>query len=95
MAAFGSPVFSSAVAYTLACLGQQDIVLKEKQFEAIKSIYEGEDAFVWLPMGYGKLLCYQLLHFLFDFKLGRTGAIATECCSCDFSPRVIDGGSGL
>ena len=34
--------------------------------------------FTWLPMGYGKSLCYQLLSFLFDFKLGRTGAIATE-----------------
>ena len=68
-----SPAFSS----TVACLGQQDIVLKEKQFEAIKSIYEGKDAFVWLPMGYGKLLFYQLLPFLFDFKPGRIGAIAT------------------
>ena len=34
--------------------------------------------FAWLPTGYGKSLRYQLLLFLFDFKLGRTRAIATE-----------------
>ena len=70
-----SPAFSSTVAYALSCLGQQDIVLKEKQSEAIN---EGKDVFAWLHTGYGKLLRYQLLLFLFDFKLGRTRAIATE-----------------
>ena len=63
MAAFGSPAFSSAVAYALSCLGQQDIVLKEKQSEAIKYIYQGKDVFAWLPTGYGKSLCYQLLQY--------------------------------
>ena len=51
---------------------------KEKQSEAIKSIYEGKDVFTWLPTGYGKSLRYQLLLYLFGFKLGRTRAIATE-----------------
>ena len=73
-----SPAFSSGVAYAVSCLGQQDIVIKEKQSEAIKSIYEGKDVFAWLPTGYGKSLRYQLLLFLLDFKLGRTRAIATE-----------------
>ena len=66
------------MAYAVSCLGQQDIVIKEKQSEAIKSIYEGKDVFAWLPTGYGKSLRYQLLLFLFDFQLGRTRAIATE-----------------
>ena len=73
-----SPAFSSGVAYAVSCLGQQDIVIKEKQSEAIKSIYEGKDVFTWLPTGYGKSLRYQLFLFLFDFQLGRTRAIATE-----------------
>ena len=30
-----SPAFSSGVAYAVSCLGQQDIVIKEKQSEAI------------------------------------------------------------
>ena len=50
----------------LSCLGQEDIVLKEKQSEAIKSIYEGKDVFAWLPTGYGKSL---LLLFLFYDRL--------------------------
>ena len=54
-------------------LGQQDIV---KQSEAMKSIYEGKDVFTWL--GYGISLRYQLLLFLYGFKLGRTRAITTE-----------------
>ena len=70
--------FSSGVAYAISCLGQQDIVIKEKQSEAIKSIYEGKDVFAWLSTGYGKSLRYQLLLFLFDFQLGRTRAMATD-----------------
>ena len=73
-----SPAFSSGVAYAVSCLEQQDIVIKEKQSEAIKSIYEGKDVFAWLPTGYGKSLRYQLLFFRFDCKLGRTRAFATE-----------------
>ena len=42
------PAFSSGVVYADSCLGQQDIVIKEKQSEAIKSIYEGKDVFTWL-----------------------------------------------
>ena len=38
-----SPAFTSGVAYAVSCLEQQDIVIKEKQSEAIKSIYEGKD----------------------------------------------------
>ena len=55
-----SPAFSSGVAYAVSCLGQQDIVMKEKQSEAINSIYEGKVVFTWLLTGYGKPLRYQL-----------------------------------
>ena len=63
--------FDQAVAHALLCLGQGDIVLKKEQWEAIKVVYDGCDAFVWLPTGYGKLICYQCLPFLFDYKFGK------------------------
>ena len=40
--------------------------------EVIKALYDGEDVFLWLPTGYGKSICYQVLPFLFDYKLKRT-----------------------
>ena len=46
--------------------------MKEKQSEAINSIYEGKVVFAWV-----RKIATSLL-FRFDFKLGRTRAIATE-----------------
>ena len=37
--------------------------------EAVKRLSEGKDVFVWFPT-----ICYQLLPFVFDVKLGRTNA---------------------
>ena len=66
--------FDGAVQHAKACIGRDDLVLKSKQLEALKALYQGKDCFVWLPTGYGKSLCYQLLPFLFDYKRGRINA---------------------
>ena len=58
--------FQAAVAYALSCLQHDRLVLRDQQMEAVKMLYEGQDVFLWVPTGYGKLICYQMLPFLFD-----------------------------
>ena len=66
--------FDRALAYALSCVKQEGLSLKDQQVEAVKLLSEGKDVFVWFPTGYGKSICYQLLPFVFDVKLGRTNA---------------------
>ena len=40
----------------------------------MKAVYKGKDVFVWLQTGFEKTLCYQILPFLFDHKLGLKGS---------------------
>ena len=61
-----------ALAYALSCVKQEGLSLKDQQVEAVKLLSEGKDIFMWFPTGYGKSICYQLLPFVFDVKLGRT-----------------------
>ena len=62
----------AAVAHAISCLQHDRLVLRDKQLEAVKLLYEGQDVFLWVPTGYGKSICYQMLPFLLDVKLGRT-----------------------
>ena len=66
--------FDRALAYALSCVKQEVLSLKDQQVEAVKLLSEGKDIFVWFPTGYRKSICYQLLPFVFDVKLGRTNA---------------------
>jgi len=66
--------FDRALAYALSCVKQEGLCLKDQQVEAVKRLSEGKDVFVWFPTGYGKSICYQLLPFVIDVKLGRTNA---------------------
>ncbi len=70
--------FYSALVHTLSCVGKPDLVLKDKQLEALKYLYDGSDVFLWVPTGYGKSICFQALPFLFDVKLGRVSAPPSE-----------------
>ena len=58
--------FQAAVAHALSCLQHDRLVLRDKQLEAVKLLYEGQDVFLWVPTGYGKSICYQMLPFLLD-----------------------------
>ena len=65
--------FDEAVEYALGELQLSHVKLKEKQLDVLEHVYNGKDVFGWLPTGYGKSICYQILPFLFDYKLGKCG----------------------
>lgn len=63
------------------------LTLKDKQVEAISAVYGGSDVFVFLPTGFGKSICFQVLPFLFDHKMGRVSG-QNENCVIVISPLV-------
>ena len=71
--------FTDGVEYALRKLGMAHIRLKDQQKQAIVAAYEGKDAFVFLPTGFGKSVCFQVLPFLFDHKLGLTDGSEKKC----------------
>ena len=83
--------FDRALAYSLSCVKQEVLSLKDQQVEAVKLLSEGKDVFIWFPTGYGKSICYQLLPFVFDVKLGRTNApLVDRSVVLVISPLVSD-----
>lgn len=66
-----SVTFEEAVSYALQRLSCPNFQLKSEQITSIKHTFTGRDVFLWLPTGFGKSLCYQILPYLFDAKLGR------------------------
>ena len=59
-----SVVSAEALTYTL-CLKKIELILKEERKLAIFSLFSGRDVFVWLPTGFWKSICFQMLRFLF------------------------------
>ena len=39
------------------------------------SVFMRADIFVWLPTGFGKTVCFEVLPFMFDMKLGRVDSL--------------------
>ena len=60
--------FCEAVSYALRCINREQFQLKAKQEEALRHLYQGKDVFAWIPTGYGKSICYQLLPFMYGYK---------------------------
>ena len=55
--------------------------VKEKQHEAVKTFVSGKDTFVSLPTGYGKSLCYCLLHLVYDYLRRKKNKSIVICVS--------------
>ena len=62
-----------SITYSLERVGCPAITLKTEQRDCIKYLNEGKDIFLWLPTG--KSLCYEVLLFVLDDKLGRHGSV--------------------
>ena len=69
-------VFST---YALSKVGKGGLVLKKEQLQTIRNLYNGKDVFLWLPTGFGKSICYEVLPFLFDYKSSRAGPGNSKC----------------
>ena len=61
--------------YAFQCIGCSHLTPKPEQLASVRHVYEGRDVFVWLPSGYGKSLCYQVLPFVFNCKYSRTDSL--------------------
>lgn len=64
-------LFSQAVSHALFNEGKPGMNLKPEQLQAIHHLYKGRDILLWLPTGFWKSLCYEVLLFLFEFKLSQ------------------------
>ena len=59
----------------LAKVGCSSITLKPQQKECVDNIVAGRDVFLWLPTGFGKSICYEVLPFVFNRKLQRDNCL--------------------
>jgi len=50
-----------SILYALERLGCASVTLKDEQTACVKAIYEGKDVFLWLPTGFSKSMCYEVL----------------------------------
>ena len=75
MAVVSGADFEATMLYALQCIGCSHLTPKPEQLASVRHVYEGRDVFVWLPTGYGKSLCYQVLPFVFDHKYSRTDSL--------------------
>ena len=56
--------FDDALSFSLECLLCSNLRLKPEQREILVNLFAKRNVFSWLPTGYGKSICYQVLPFL-------------------------------
>ena len=74
MAHFSCPCFSDCVSYALRKLQMTSISLRVEQNYFMEAVYNGHDAFIWLPTRNGKSLCDQAVSLITDVKLWLVGS---------------------
>ena len=58
-----------SLVYALETVGDSSVSLRPVQKACRECVFDGKDAFVWLPTGSGKFIC------LLDKKLGRDNSL--------------------
>ena len=67
--------FDDALSFSLQCLSRSDLTLKPKQREILLNLFAKRNVFAWLPTGYGKSICYQVLPFLLSSSSSAAGLV--------------------
>ena len=63
----------SAAVVEYGILRLEKATLTPQQVDAVRHVYIGKEVFLWLPTGFGKSVCYELLPFVMDYKRGKSG----------------------
>ena len=67
--------FTKALSYGLQRVGKPEVQMKDHQSKAVRYVYDKHDVFIWLPTGYGKSLCYEVLPYVFDYKMETDSSV--------------------
>ena len=65
-----------AMAYAAKRVGLPS--LNEKQKEAVRACLDGKDVFVSLLTGFGKLVCFQTMLFVFDYLISSQSSYVED-----------------
>ena len=90
MSSVASAEFEQATSYALERLKCSDLKLNSEQVEAIRHVYGGRDVFVWLPTGFGKSICDEVLSLTFDYRSARSRVLATEAAGVRSAPSLVN-----
>ena len=64
--------FEECVQFALDnCPVSKNLILKEKQLQTLRTLYDGQDCVSILPTGYGKSVIFQLLPWFAQCKFNR------------------------
>ena len=63
--------FDRGLSYALKRLSTPNMTLKAEQVASISAVCNGKDVFMWLPTGFGKSVCYEVLLLTLVRFIGR------------------------
>ena len=65
------------------------MMLKPQQWESVKCMYKGKDVFLWLPTGFGKLICYEVLFCAPEAIVCGSWSFRSMCLDCQIGLKRV------